>query len=77
MIIGEPVGSCTDLSATVLQPLKQMYSGHFARGRSSVLIDVRQVLALEGLPDRWPIAAPADFPIMCFTFIANKSKKPT
>ena len=28
VIIAEPVGSCTDLSATILQPLKQLYSGY-------------------------------------------------
>ena len=49
VIIGEPVGSCTDLSATVLQPLKQMYADKFRLSPFSVLIDVRQVLALEGL----------------------------
>jgi len=49
VIIDEPVGSCTDLSATVFQPLKQMYSGQFRVAPFSVLIDVRQVLALEGL----------------------------
>ena len=44
VIIGEPVGSCTDLSATVLQPLKQFYSGQYRLSPFSVLIDVRQVL---------------------------------
>ena len=30
VLIGEPVGSCTDLSATVLQPLKKLHAGQFA-----------------------------------------------
>src|SRR5438270_3561522 len=33
VVLGEPVGSCTDLSATVLQPLKQLYSGQFCLAR--------------------------------------------
>jgi G3E family GTPase len=49
VIIGEPVGSCTDLSATVLQPIKQLHAKQYRLSPFSVLIDVRQVLALEGL----------------------------
>jgi Ni2+-binding GTPase involved in maturation of urease and hydrogenase len=29
VILAEPVGSCTDLVATVVQPLKDLYEGHF------------------------------------------------
>jgi len=39
VIIAEPVGSCTDLSATVLQPLKQIYGGLFDVAPFSVLAD--------------------------------------
>jgi len=39
IIIGEPVGSCTDLSATVLQPIKALYSDIFRLAPLSVLVD--------------------------------------
>jgi G3E family GTPase len=48
VILGEPVGSCTDLSATVLQPLKQMYAEKYRPSPFSVLLDVRGLrLSLE------------------------------
>ena len=43
VLIGEPVGSCTDLSATVLQPLKKLHAGQFDVAPFSVLVDVNQV----------------------------------
>jgi G3E family GTPase len=42
-ILAEPVGSCTDISATVLQPLKQLHGRQLELSLYSVLIDVRQV----------------------------------
>lgn len=39
VIFAEPVGSCMDLSATVLQPLKQLYSAQFRLAPFSVLVD--------------------------------------
>jgi G3E family GTPase len=39
VILGEPVGSCTDLSATVLQPLKRHFAGRFRLAPFSVLLD--------------------------------------
>jgi Ni2+-binding GTPase involved in maturation of urease and hydrogenase len=39
VLIGEPVGSCTDLSATVLQPLKKYCSDRFDLAPYSVLTD--------------------------------------
>lgn len=39
VLIGEPVGSCTDLSATVLQPLKERYASRFRVAPFSVLAD--------------------------------------
>jgi Ni2+-binding GTPase involved in maturation of urease and hydrogenase len=39
VLIGEPVGSCTDLSATVLQPLKEHYPDQFDLSPFSVLVD--------------------------------------
>jgi G3E family GTPase len=37
VILAEPVGSCTDLVATVVQPLKALYAGRFQVGPYSVL----------------------------------------
>jgi G3E family GTPase len=42
-IIGEPVGSCTDLSGTVVQPLRKLYKQEFHILPYSVLVD----------PQRW------------------------
>ncbi len=39
IIIGEPVGSCTDLSATVLQPIKDIYKDDYQLAPFSVLVD--------------------------------------
>jgi G3E family GTPase len=39
IIIGEPVGSCTDLSATVLQPFKDKLAHQFDLAPFTVLID--------------------------------------
>ena len=39
VIVAEPVGSCTDLSATILQPLKQNLSGELTVSPLSVLAD--------------------------------------
>jgi Ni2+-binding GTPase involved in maturation of urease and hydrogenase len=48
VLIGEPVGSCTDLSATILQPLKDKYGDRFVLSPLSVLADplrLRDVLS--------------------------------
>jgi len=47
VLLGEPVGSCTDLSATVLQPIKQAHGDRFRVAPLSVLVDVNQVRALD------------------------------
>lgn len=39
VILAEPVGSCTDLSATVMQPLKQYFSATLSPAPFSVLMD--------------------------------------
>jgi len=39
VIFAEPVGSCADLSATVIQPLKQFYADRFRLAPYSVLVD--------------------------------------
>ncbi|MFO7903712.1 MAG: GTP-binding protein [Planctomycetota bacterium] len=43
ILIGEPVGSCTDLSATVLQPMKQLFAERFDLASFSVLVDATQL----------------------------------
>jgi len=53
VLLGEPVGSCTDLSATVLQPLKHMYGERFRLAPLSVLADpqrLREALAPDASP---------------------------
>ena len=37
VILAEPVGSCTDLVATVVQPLKNLYAAHFSVAPYAVL----------------------------------------
>jgi G3E family GTPase len=49
VLIGEPVGSCTDLSATVLQPLKKLHGHRFWLAPFSVLVDANQVRTLARL----------------------------
>ena len=51
VIIGEPVGSCTDISATVLQPLKDTLADQFDLAPFTVLIDPNRLRdALEPNP---------------------------
>jgi len=48
VMFGEPVGSCTDLSATVLQPIKKLHVDQFELGPFSVLVDpLRLIESLE------------------------------
>jgi len=62
VLIGESVGSCTDLSATVLQPLKQFYQDRFQVAPFSVLVDVNQVRTLERLRKSFHNADSPHFP---------------
>jgi Ni2+-binding GTPase involved in maturation of urease and hydrogenase len=39
VVLGEPVGSCTDLSATVLQPLKHLHADRYRLAPLTVLVD--------------------------------------
>jgi G3E family GTPase len=39
VILAEPVGSCTDISATVMQPLKQYFNATLSPAPFSVLVD--------------------------------------
>ena len=43
IFIAEPVGSCTDLVATVLLPLKEIYHGNLAAAPMSVVVDSRRL----------------------------------
>jgi len=48
-IVAEPVGSCTDLSATILQPLKDEFAGKLSVAPLSVLVDPeRQEIRVDG-----------------------------
>lgn len=49
VFLAEPVGSCTDLRATVLYPLRQMYDDAYRIGPLSVLIDPVRALRVLGL----------------------------
>jgi G3E family GTPase len=48
IILAEPVGSCTDLMATVLRPLQQQYSHDYAIAPFTVLMDANR--SLSGFP---------------------------
>jgi Ni2+-binding GTPase involved in maturation of urease and hydrogenase len=62
VLIGEPVGSCTDLSATVLQPLKKLYGRQFDVAPFSVLVDGNQVRVLDRLRRTFAQGGPGRFP---------------
>lgn len=56
VILAEPVGSCTDLSATVLQPLKKLHGAEMEISPYSVVVDA-PALAMAGgggRKDRFP-----------------------
>lgn len=55
-LLGEPVGSCTDLSATVLQPLKAFYRNRYRLAPFSVLVEPDRV---RPLLDPSPTSLPA------------------
>jgi G3E family GTPase len=46
VFIAEPVGSCTDLSATILQPLKDRHADAFSLAPLSVLVDPERLLSI-------------------------------
>lgn len=53
VILAEPVGSCIDISATVLQPLKQSYGERYRLAPFTVLVDpqrARELLAADADP---------------------------
>ncbi len=49
VFIAEPVGSCTDLVATVTYPLRKLYGQHFTIAPLSVLVDPVRALRVLGL----------------------------
>ena len=49
VFIAEPVGSCTDLVATVTYPLRRIYGGRFAIAPLSVLVDPVRAARMLGL----------------------------
>jgi CobW/HypB/UreG, nucleotide-binding domain len=54
VIFAEAVGSCTDISATTLQPLKQHYAERFRLAPFSVLVDpsrARELMMADADPD--------------------------
>jgi Ni2+-binding GTPase involved in maturation of urease and hydrogenase len=51
VFIAEPVGSCTDLIATVTYPLRRMYGDRFAVAPLSVLVDPIRALRVFGVED--------------------------
>jgi hypothetical protein len=53
VIFAEPVGSCMDLSATVLQPLKQLFAEQFRLAPFSVLVDPQRAAEFQQ-PDADP-----------------------
>lgn len=51
VFIAEPVGSCTDLVATVTYPLRRMYGDRFTIAPLSVLVDPVRALRIFGLAE--------------------------
>lgn len=49
VLIAEPVGSCTDLKATVSYPLRELYGEQFQVSPLSVLVDPHRCAAVLGL----------------------------
>lgn len=49
VFIAEPVGSCTDLAATVTYPLRRMYGSNFSVAPISVLVDPVRAARVFGL----------------------------
>ncbi len=50
VLLAEPVGTCADLAATVLQPLKHYYGDRFRVGPFTVLVDLERFRALRDGP---------------------------
>ena len=62
VLLGEPVGSCTDLAATVVEPLQRLHAEEFSLAPLSVLVDGNQVRVLARLRAAAREAPAARFP---------------
>ncbi len=62
VLLGEPVGSCTDLAATVMQPLANLHAAQFRVAPLSVMVDGKQVRVLARLREAATQAPPQRFP---------------
>jgi len=51
IFLAEPVGSCTDLVATVSYPLRRIYGDHFSVAPLSVLVDPTRAARILGLAE--------------------------
>lgn len=56
VFIAEPVGSCTDLVATVTYPLRRIYGERFTIAPLSVLLDPQRALRVFGLQEGRPFS---------------------
>lgn len=57
VILAEPVGSCTDLRATVQYPLRRLYGDRYRVGPLSVLVDPLRALRILGQESGRPFSA--------------------
>lgn len=62
VLLAEPVGSCTDLSATVIQPMRKLYGQRINTAPFSVLLDAHQVRTLDRLRAAFGRGAEPRFP---------------
>jgi len=54
VLFAEPVGSCTDVAATVLEPLHRLYGRQFRTAPFTVVVDPARLAALDGQPGDIP-----------------------
>ncbi|RLI28730.1 hypothetical protein DRO58_01535 [Candidatus Bathyarchaeota archaeon] len=57
VVLAEPVGSCTDLLATVYAPLRRYYSGEITLAPYTVLVDASTILRYHG---KYDLLSPKD-----------------
>lgn len=48
VLFAEPVGSCTDVAATVLEPLRRLYGAQFRTAPFTVVVDPARLVASDG-----------------------------
>ncbi|MDR0620631.1 MAG: aquaporin [Deltaproteobacteria bacterium] len=87
VVLAEPVGSCTDLSATIVQPLKDLHADDYACAPFTVLLDpdrARELLGLKATalhPDAFYILGrqldEADFIVLNKVDLLEASEKAT